>query len=130
MQLKEIPCSEHVALTDEPKKIRDALISIDGALAMDGPGKRFFNSSAPIEGAPCSGRILFTTQQKCGIKLPTPMTPFEMSLEIMRLAGEARYLPIPDRWKATRGWEIRAAIMQSAPVVIIWAAWIRPELSL
>ncbi|TSC68460.1 MAG: hypothetical protein G01um101456_641 [Parcubacteria group bacterium Gr01-1014_56] len=110
MQLESIPASTQLKITRVVSELASALSKI---LGDSEPGNlpRLFHSYDIIDGAPFSGRLLFTEVVEKGVKLPYPLNAGEMATAIWKYTSEAGYV---------REWEIRSTCIAGRPVAIVF----------
>lgn len=116
MKLAEVPHSKVVLTARNPNEIAAALAGILGSNEL-----HFFGYDI-IEGAPCSGRIIFSTPGQQGVPFPQAMVAAEVAQEIFGYTKQARYAD-PEHSGMQKGWEVRATRVRNNPAAIVFAAW-------
>lgn len=118
MRLQKLPASEHVAFAVNENELANILEGIFG--------DHEITHFDVVEGAPCSGRVLYSEQVKRAVPFFLN-SPSAVASEFDKLAGEARYPVLHNTENLKKGWEIRTATMfgNSRRVAIVMASWVQ-----
>ena len=89
----------------------------------------YFYAAEPIEKAPLSGRVFYTSKlAHHRFLLPSPLSSLELARELLRFSPEARYpTPAPSQSGWEKGWEIRKGMGPRGFIVIALAKWAQPQ---
>lgn len=112
MRLESVPKSTLIAEVASLEGLESALDVILSVSPGVYPPRRFYSYDI-VEGAPFSGRVLFTGRINGKVQLPVPMYATSMAKEILKYNRDAGYIP---------KWEVRLAFIDREPAALVYCA--------
>ncbi len=117
MDLKDLPSvSDLIIRTDNVNEMAHALYALTQ--------KHAFRYSDIVYGASRSIRLILTRPTMTSISHAEPLLSAELARQISALTPQARYFPPNMLPPFIKGWEIRQVVIENAPAILVWPAWI------